>query len=146
MPAIRFDNRLAPFSWLCVVTVLICIRHTVGHQATSSSSPVDICVVIRAYWGHGGASQQGLHNLITSLQRQSNPRYSMTQKPVYGLFATNMSSFVNVPRLSACTLLYTVHRTKSMPSIFCLQVGSYRHGTRQPAIPRLGSYLATVGR
>ena len=32
----------------------------------------NICVVIRTYWGHGGESQQGLRNLIESLQRQQN--------------------------------------------------------------------------
>lgn len=93
MPAIRFIDRLAPLSWLCFFTALICTGRTVGHQEASNSSPVDICVVIRAYWGHGGASQQGLHNLITSLQRQSNPRYNLIDKTVCGFLATSMSRF-----------------------------------------------------
>lgn len=46
------------------------ILHSVNAQEHST-----ICVVVRTYAGHGGQSQQGLQNLIRSLQRQHNQKY-----------------------------------------------------------------------
>lgn len=75
MLAFRLVSRLACLTWICAVVALVSTKHALGYQAATSNTPVDVCVVIRAYWGHGGASQQGLHKLITSLQRQNNPRW-----------------------------------------------------------------------
>ena len=74
MPAIRVASRCAYLNWICAVAILLHSGHAWAGQLSQSSTPTEICVVIRAYRGHGGASQQGLYNLITSLQRQSNPR------------------------------------------------------------------------
>lgn len=38
---------------------------------TSRASAPEFCVVVRTYWGHGGATDGGLRRLLRALQRQS---------------------------------------------------------------------------
>ena len=166
MPAIRFASRSAYISWIHTAITLLYSIHAMGIHTGQINVSTEVCVVIRAYWGHGRASQQGLYQLITSMQRQSNPKYVLESehKSVCSMPHTASCSFhkhicahcINFAPRGMLHILHnsaeTLHRISSpaqtcIDKVLCiLQMGSCCHGLGQSTLLRPASHSARSGR
>ena len=68
-------RKLTRALWKTLVLLTVLCTSAYAEHTTVTQEQSSICVVIRTYAGHGGQSQQGLLNLIRSLQRQQNQKY-----------------------------------------------------------------------